>query len=96
VRNFVDKIKLLNRDRVDLIENINTRYVDSITFNHINQVVHCRVALEINVAVIDTVLVQNGTDSFLGHLGQFKIVSFGYGDTSFVLSLQCDSWWLFV
>jgi len=51
MRALINDIKLLNRDLIDLVKNIDARYVDSVTFNHIDQLVSSRVASKSKVRV---------------------------------------------
>jgi len=51
MRALINDIKLLNRDLIDLVKNIDARYVDSVAFNDIDQLVSSRVASKSKVRV---------------------------------------------
>lgn len=59
MRTLVNDIELLNRDLIYFIQDINARNINSITFNHINQFVDCRVTSEVNVTIWEPIFCAN-------------------------------------
>ena len=90
VGELIKEVKLFDCDRVNLVQNVDARNVDSVALNNIDKVIHGVVLSEDDVAVADFILVQNRPDSVIRHLGQLDAVALGNGDTATVLPLQLD------
>jgi len=86
----VKQVKLFNCNRVNLIENVDARNVNTVSFNDINQVIHRGVTFEIDITVGDSVLVKNGSNRVISHL--FVLKSMGSRDinTTPILPLQSN------
>jgi len=87
---FVENVELFNGDRVNLVEHIKAGNVDAIALDDINELIHGAVLSEGDIAVADSVLVQNGTNSVVSHLGHGHAVSLDDMGTATILSLECD------
>ena len=90
VRELVEQVKLLNRDSVNLVEDIDAWDIDAIAFNDIDKVIHGVVFLELNVAVGNPVLVQDSTNGVVRHLGHLAAVRLRNVNSTTILSLESD------
>jgi hypothetical protein len=63
VRELVKQVKLLNRDGINLVQDVDAGDVNTISLNDIDQVIHRVVLFEIDVAVGDSVFMQNGPNN---------------------------------
>ena len=57
--NLFDKIKLLDADLIDFVEDVDGWDVDSVSFNTVDQLIGCRVFIQCHVRVVDFVFFQN-------------------------------------
>ena len=74
MRELVKQVELLNRDSVNLVEDVDAWDVDAIAFDDIDKVIHGTVFLELDVSVGDFVLVKDGTNGVIRHLGHLAAV----------------------
>lgn len=92
MREFVQQVKLFNCDSVNLVENVDAGNVNAISLNNIDQVIHCVVRFEYDVAVGDSVLMQDSPDRVVRH--SMRLVAMGSCDidTATILPLKSDVW----
>lgn len=62
VRYLVDNIELFDRDLIDFVETINTRYVDSIALDDVDEIVDSCVTSDYDICVVDSILAQDRLD----------------------------------
>ena len=96
MRNSAEKVKLFNGDTVNFVDHIDAWHINSISFNHINQLIHGAIALENDLSIRNTVLVENRAHSVLSHVLHLESVSPRNGDTSLVFPLKNQVWLLLV
>ena len=94
VRNLGDEIQLLDRDLINLVEDVQARHVNTVTLDHINQLINGGVTLERDIGVMDLVLAQHSLDLIQIQVCQRNSV--GHADTTLLLLLEVDVWWLLV
>lgn len=70
MRDFVDNVQLLNRDLINLVEDVDARNIDAISLNCVNQVVGSSVAAHRNIRIMHTVFRENGLDGIIIKMGQ--------------------------
>ena len=68
MRILIDDIQLLNADLIDLVEDINTRHIDSVSLNRVDQLVNSGIASEMNISVGKLVLFANGNHGIVFHV----------------------------
>ena len=59
MRNLVDDVELLYRDLIDLVQDVDARYIDSVAFNDVDQIIHAGVASYDYVSIVDAILAEN-------------------------------------
>mmetsp|Transcript_1276 Transcript_1276/g.2258 ORF Transcript_1276/g.2258 Transcript_1276/m.2258 type:complete len:268 (-) Transcript_1276:369-1172(-) len=65
VLHLIEKLQLLQAKGVDLVHHVDARNVDSVSLDHVNELVHGRVAPKYEVRRDDSVLLADGSDGFL-------------------------------
>jgi len=93
---FIKQVKLLNGDGIDLVEDIDAGHINAISLNNINQVIHCVIISEDDIAVSNFVLVHDRSNGIISHLSHVDAVSLGDGDATTILLLELDGWPLLV
>jgi len=68
MRILINDIQFLNADLIDLVEDINTRHIDSVSLNRVDQLVNSGIASEMNISVGKLVLFANGNHSIFFHV----------------------------
>jgi len=94
VRDSVKDIKLRDGDLIDLVEHINARDIEAVAFNDIDEIISGGIATKGDICVGDLVLVADGLDGVLVHVGLWH--GAGHGDTTLLLLLERDVGRLFV
>ena len=90
MRAFVYDVQLLDGNLINLVQHIDARNVDSVALNHVNQLINCRVASDVNVGIGESVLFANSYDCLIAHVGQFESERLYNVETTFFLSLNND------
>ena len=70
MRVLIDDIQLFNRDFVDHVEHIDARNVNSVAFNHIDQLVNGSILSEGDIGVGELVFFANRHDGLIRHMSQ--------------------------
>jgi len=83
-------VDVLNRDGVDLIVDIDALDVFSVALDHVNQLVHIVVAIELDFSVVDPVLGEHLAHHLLVDLGEGPMR--GEEETARLLDLNNDVW----
>jgi len=96
VGNLVKQVEFLNGDCINLIKYVDAGHINAVAFYHVDQIIHRRVKLESDVAIVNPVLMEDGLNGFFRHLGELNTMGFLDGDAAFVLFLQDDVWAFFV
>ena len=68
---FVNDIEFFNWDWIYFIQDINARNINSISFNHINQFINCRVTSEVNVSIWEAIFCANWSDCLITYICKF-------------------------
>ena len=96
VRHLADDVELLDSDGVDLVHHVEAWDVNTISFDDINELLHGVIGLESDLAVGDSVLVEDRPDGVIGHLGHLKSHALDDGDATLIFSLEVNVWLLLV
>lgn len=89
-----DQVQLLDRDLVNLVQNIQAGHVHTVALDHIDQLVDSGVTLETDVGIVDLVLGKHSLDFIQIQMRQRDSV--GHADTALLLLLEVNVWWLLV
>ena len=94
VINLIKNIQLLQCNRINFIESIQTRNIFSVTFNYINNVIFSCIAFYEDIRIADSVLFQYGLNCIVADF--VSIDHSGDRHPSFILSLEINAWRCFV
>ncbi len=70
MRNFVDNVQLLNRDLINLVEDVDARNIDTIALDCINQVICSSIAAQRYISIVHTVFSENSLDGVIIKVSQ--------------------------
>mmetsp|Transcript_18055 Transcript_18055/g.33350 ORF Transcript_18055/g.33350 Transcript_18055/m.33350 type:complete len:223 (+) Transcript_18055:223-891(+) len=85
MRDLVKEVEFLNRDSINLVEHIDTRHVDNVSFDNIDEVIYGAVLTQYDVSVVNLVLSEDHLNGFQIQVGGLFFHGAGKVDASLIL-----------